>query len=61
MDSHGNEDAHRTGGPDNPATGTTGVGRTEDTEVGPQDAARDINPGGGGAAAPDPKNPDSGA
>lgn len=49
---------HRTGGADSAATGTTGVGRTENTDVSPQDAAEDINPGGTGTAAPNPRDPD---
>jgi hypothetical protein len=54
-------DKNRSGGPHHEATGTTGVGPSENSGVSNEDAARNINPGGAGAAAPDPHAPDEGA
>jgi hypothetical protein len=56
----GNDDDRdsRTGGPNEQATGTTGIGESEDSGVSRENAAENINPGGRGAAAPDPTRPD---
>jgi hypothetical protein len=55
------QEERRTGGPQDEATGTTGVGPSENSGVSNEDAAHNINPGGSGAAAPDPTAPDEGA
>lgn len=50
----------RNGNPGEPASGTTGVGRTDETDVSLQQAAEEINPGDSGPAAADPREPDTG-
>jgi hypothetical protein len=49
---------NRSGGPDHEATGHTGISDSENSGVSREDAAHRVDPGRGGAAAPDPTAPD---
>jgi hypothetical protein len=58
MTEDNDQSSHRKGGPESEGTGQSGKGRTDDTGVGPRNAAENINPGSTGAGTPDPVRPD---